>query len=218
MRIVIADDHEIFRDGLSLMLSRQKDIELAGEADNGLQLVEMVRRLQPDVIITDIKMPIMDGLEATRILLKEFPGLKIIALSMFDEENLVVDMLEAGAKGYLQKNADKTEIVEAINTVYTNNTYYCRRTTSKLASLIAKSKYSWHVKKNTVTFSERELGIIKLICQQQTAQQIADTLFLSRRTIEGYRIKILEKMNAKTTAGVVVYALKHGIIAEKDLQ
>ena len=218
MRIVIADDHEIFRDGLSLMLSRQQGIELVGEADNGLQLIELVRQLQPDVVITDIKMPVMDGLESTKILLKEFPDLRIIALSMFDEENLVIDMLDAGAKGYLQKNADKTEILEAINTVYGNNTYYCRHTTSKLAMLIAKSKYSWHEKKNAVSFSDRELEIIKLICQQLTAQQIADVLFLSRRTVEGYRFKILEKMNARNTAGVVVYALKHNIILEKELR
>lgn len=218
MRIVIADDHEIFRDGLSLMLSRQEGVELIGEADNGFQLIELVRKLQPDVVITDIKMPVMDGLEATRILLKEFPELKIITLSMFDEENLVVDMLEAGSKGYLQKNADKSEILEAINAVYTNNTYYCRRTTSKLASLIAKSKYSWQPKKIAVSFSDREIEIIKLICQQYTAQQIADTLFLSRRTVEGYRFKILEKMNAKNTAGVVIYALKNNIISEKDLK
>lgn len=218
MRVVIADDHEIFRDGLSLMLSRQQEINLVGEAENGLQLIEMVRRLQPDVVITDIKMPVMDGLESIRALLKEFPELKIIALSMFDEENLVVDMLEAGAKGYLQKNADKTEILEAIATVYGDNTYYCRRTTSKLASLIAKSKYSWNVKKKAVTFSDREVEIIKLICLQHTTQQIADAVFLSRRTVEGYRFKILEKMNVKNTAGVVVYALKHSIISEKDLQ
>src|SRR5688572_20925579 len=103
IRLVIADDHEIFRDGLALMLSKQQDIQLAGQAANGRELIALVTELQPDVIMTDVKMPLMDGIEATRTLLSRYPDLKIIALSMFDEENLIVDMLEAGAKGYLLK-------------------------------------------------------------------------------------------------------------------
>ena len=216
IRVVIADDHEIFRDGLALMLSKQKNIQLVGQAENGRQLVDMVLSLLPDIILTDIKMPLMDGVEAARYIIQKIPDAKIIALSMFDEENLVVDMLEAGAKGYLLKNADKQEILEALATVYENNTYYCRLTTARLASMIVKSRFSDSKKMKPVEFNEREKEIIRYICQQDTAQQIADKLFLSKRTVEGYRTRILEKMNVKNTAGVVIYAMKHHLITQAE--
>jgi len=216
IRVVIADDHEIFRDGLALMLSKQKNIQLVGQAENGRQLVDMVLSLLPDIILTDIKMPLMDGVEAARYIIQKIPDAKIIALSMFDEENLVVDMLEAGAKGYLLKNADKQEILEALATVYENNTYYCRLTTARLASMIVKSRFSDSKKMKPAEFNEREKEIIRYICQQDTAQQIADKLFLSKRTVEGYRTRILEKMNVKNTAGVVIYAMKHHLITQAE--
>ena len=140
IRLVIADDHEIFRDGLALMLSKQHEIQLIGQAANGKELVALVNELQPDVVMTDVKMPFMDGIEATRFLLSQNTDLRIIALSMFDEENLIVDMLEAGAKGYLLKNADKQEILDAIQSVYDGKPYYCHHTTSRLASMISKSR------------------------------------------------------------------------------
>src|SRR5882724_4657588 len=136
--LVIADDHEIFRDGLALMLSKQGDLSLMGQAEDGNELIEMVERLKPDLVITDIKMPRLDGIAATRLLLQKNPDIKIIALSMFDEDNLIVEMLEAGAKGYLLKNADKKEILEAIVTVYEDNIFYCKHTSARLASLIVK--------------------------------------------------------------------------------
>lgn len=215
IRLVIADDHEIFRDGLALMLSRQKNMSLAGQASDGGELLAMVRETQPDVVLADIKMPHMDGIEATKVLLHEFPDLKIIALSMFSEENLIVEMLEAGAKGYLLKNADKQEILDAIASVMQNQEYYCRDTSVTLASMIVKSNFNR--KKEVVEFSDREMEIIKLICKQFTAQEMGESLFLSRRTVEGYRTRILEKMNVKNTAGVVIYALKNKLISEKEL-
>lgn len=217
IRLVIADDHEIFRDGLSLMLSKQQHIQLAGQAENGRDLIALVNKVQPDVIMTDVKMPVMDGIEATRTLLAQHPDLKIIALSMFDEENLIVDMLEAGAKGYLLKNADKQEILDAIHSVYEDKNYYCHHTSSKLASLISKSRFNPYKKKDPVSFTERETEIIRLICQQLTAQEIADKVFLSKRTVEGHRTRILEKMNVKNTAGVVIYALKHKLVNEAEV-
>jgi two-component system response regulator NreC len=217
IRLVIADDHEIFRDGLAMMLSKQQDIQLIGQAENGRQLTSLVRELQPDVVMTDVKMPVMDGIEATRCLLAENPDLQIIALSMFDEENLIVDMLEAGAKGYLLKNADKQEILDAIHSVYMGKPYYCHHTTSRLASLISKSKFNPYRKKDPLVFTDREKEIIRLICQQLTAQEIADKVFLSKRTVEGHRTKILEKMNVKNTAGVVIYALRHRLVSEEEV-
>jgi DNA-binding NarL/FixJ family response regulator len=217
IRLIIADDHEIFRDGLMLMLSKEKDIILEGQAENGFELIEMVNEKQPDVILTDIKMPRMDGIQATKMLIKNNPDQKIIALSMFDEENLIVEMLEAGAKGYLLKNADKHEIIDAIEQVYEGNSFYCRHTSAKLAKMIVKSNFNPYKKTEKITFTDRETDIIKFTCQQLTAQQIGERLFLSKRTVEGYRTKILEKMNVKNTAGVVIYALRHGLIEEKDI-
>ena len=217
IRLVIADDHEIFRDGLALMLSKQQNIQLIGQAENGKQLLTLVRELQPDVVMTDVKMPVMDGIEATRSLLAENPYLQIIALSMFDEENLIVDMLEAGAKGYLLKNADKQEILDAIHSVYQGKPYYCHHTTSRLASMISKSKFNPYKKKDPLVFTDREKEIIRLICQQLTAQEIADKVFLSKRTVEGHRTRILEKMNVKNTAGVVIYALRHRMVSEEEV-
>jgi DNA-binding NarL/FixJ family response regulator len=217
IRLIIADDHEIFRDGLALMLSRQKDIILLGQAANGKELAELTGQHQPDVIITDIKMPVMDGIQASKLILKNQPDVKIIALSMFDEETLIVDMLEAGAKGYLLKNADKQEILDAIETVYEDKTYYCHHTSARLTNMIVKSNFNPYKKKEPVSFNEREIEIIKLICQQNSSKEISDKLYLSSRTVEGYRTKILEKMNARNTVGVVVYALKHNLIERSEV-
>ena len=217
IRLVIADDHEIFRDGLALMLSKQDAVVLTGQAADGEELLRLVADNRPDIVLTDIKMPRLGGIAAAKILLQRFPDLKIIALSMFDEEALIVEMLEAGAKGYLLKNADKKEIMEAILTVNEGNIFYCKHTTAHLASLIVKSKFDSRLKAPSTLFTDREKDIIRLICRQHTAQEIGDLLFLSKRTVEGYRTRILEKMDVKNTAGVVIFALKHSIIREEEI-
>ena len=211
IKIILADDHEIFRDGFKVLLRKQKEVALIGEASNGEELVEVATALKPDVVITDIKMPRMDGIAATRQLTSLMPHVGVIALSMFDEESLIVDMLEAGAKGYLLKNAPKVEILEAIRSVYQQQTYYCASTSGKLAQLIAKSSFEGGRKEKVPEFTERELQIIRLVCQEKTNKEIAEELFLSVRTIEGYRDKIQEKIQAKNAAGVVIFAIRHKI-------
>jgi len=217
IRLVIADDHEIFRDGLALMLSRQPNINLVGQAGNGRELMELLETTEADVVMTDLKMPLMDGITATRTLIQRYPHIRIIALSMFDEEELIVEMLEAGAKGYLLKNADKQEIIEAITSVFDDKIFYCRQTSSKLAAMIVKSRFNPYRDAQPITFTDREKEIIRLICLQYTAQQIGEKIFLSKRTVEGHRTRILEKMNVKNTAGVVVFALKNNLISEGEL-
>ncbi len=212
IRILIADDHEIFRDGFKLMLSKQTDIELVGEAENGKELVELVSQRQPDVVITDIKMPVMDGIEAAAKIAELFPEIGIIGLSMFDEDDLIIDMLEAGAKGYLLKNTNKEQIIEAISTVFQGDPYYCRTTSHKLTNMIAKSKFNPYRKKAKVEFTDREKEIIQLISQEKTNKDIGDILFISPRTVEGHRVKIMEKVEVKNTVGLVVYAIKHGLL------
>jgi DNA-binding NarL/FixJ family response regulator len=209
--IILADDHEIFRDGFAVMLNKIPEINLVGEAANGEELIKLTRKLKPDVIVTDIKMPVMDGIEATRQIKKG-----IIALSMFDEEELIVDMLEAGARGYLLKNAYKEEIIAAVKSVNKDEPYYCRNTTNKLAQMIAKSNFNPYKNITRPEFSERETAIIRLICREFSNKEIAEELSLSKRTVEGYRENILQKIDAKNSVGIVVYAIKHKIFEYKN--
>ncbi len=217
IKVAIADDHEIFRDGLRIMLQKQPYIELAGEAADGKELIEQVKRKLPDIVISDVKMPRMDGAAATRYLTEHYPSIGIIALTMFDEEDLIIDMLEAGARGYLLKNADKHEIIEAIKSVYNKQPYYCRHTSNKLAQMVAKSKFNPYKQKPKPDFNGRELKIIKHICAGLTSKQIADEIFLSVRTIEGLRMKIMEKMEVKNTAGIIIYAIKMHLFTPDEL-
>ena len=215
IRIVIADDHELIRDGFKVMVSRLPHLDLLAEASDGEELLQLTRTLQPDVVITDIKMPKMDGVTAAKIIHEEFPEIGIIALSMFDEEALIVEMLEAGARGYLLKHAGKDEIEEAVQSVYKNNTYYCNQTTQKLARMIASSRHVPGKKSAEPEFSDREIQVIQLISDGLASKEIADRLGLKTRTIESYRETIMEKMGVKNMAGIVVYSFKHGILKIK---
>ena len=217
INVVIADDHEIFRDGMRIMLQKQPDIQLVGEAGDGRELIEQVKKLQPDIVISDVKMPRMDGAAATRHLTEHYPHIGIIALTMFDEEDLIIDMLEAGAKGYLLKNADKNEIVDAIKSVYDQQPYYCRHTSNKLAELVAKSKFNPHRQLQKPEFNEREQEIIRYICDGLTSKQIGERIFLSVRTVEGIRMKILEKMEVKNTAGIIIYAIRNNLYTPEGI-
>lgn len=212
IKIILADDHEIFRDGFKAMLKKQPSVELIGEAADGEELVELTRQSQPDVVVTDIKMPKMDGLQATKIIATEFPHIGIIALSMIDEENLIIDMMEAGAKGYLLKNAHKKEIIEAIKVVNNGNIYYCDGTSAKLTRMIAQSdRISFTKRSSRPELSQKEIDVIQFICEEMTNKEIADRLHLSIRTIEGYRDRIQEKIGARNSAGIVVYAIRNKI-------
>ncbi|MBA2746897.1 MAG: response regulator transcription factor [Flavisolibacter sp.] len=211
IRIVLADDHELLREGFKVLLKKQSEIQVIGEASNGLELCALIEKDPPDVVITDIKMPKMDGIEATKLISKNFPHIGVIAFSMFNEESLVVDMLEAGAKGYLLKNAHKDEILDAIKMVNEDRTYYCSATSAKLASMIAKSSFDPYSRAKPVVFTEKEIAVICMVCEEKTNKEIADKMNLSIRTIEGYRDRIQEKIKAKNGAGIVVYAIRHRI-------
>lgn len=214
--VVIADDHEIFRDGLKLVLTKKNGIELVGEAENGKSLLSLVQQLQPDVVVTDIKMPEMDGAEATRHLTRTWPDINVISLSMFDEEDLVVEMFEAGARGYLVKNANKTEIIEAIETVNNGQPYFSSSASNRLTQKLAKSWFNPFSKMRPPAFTTRELNVIDLICRECTNKEIADQLYISARTVEGIRLRIIEKMNVKNTVGMVIFAIKAGLFKPDD--
>jgi two-component system, NarL family, response regulator NreC len=211
VRVVIADDHEVFRDGLKTLLEKNELIQIVGEASNGHELIEICREVKPDIALTDIKMPIMDGIEASAYIYSHFPSIKIIALSMFNQDNLILDMINAGASGYLIKNASKKEIIEAINSVNKDIPYYCRSTSIKLAKLIGANGLG-NKSFEKISFSEKEIEIIKLICEEKTSKEIADIIFVSPRTVDEYRERIREKMKVKGTAGIVIYALQNDLI------
>jgi DNA-binding NarL/FixJ family response regulator len=211
IRIIIADDHKLFREGIRQALSEESNIKILAEASDGKDLVEKFRAIKPEVILTDVKMPIMDGIEATKKILEINPEIKIIGLSMFDDEANIIDMLEAGASGYLIKNADKDEIVDAIYTVFEGNPYYCKHTSHTLAKMISGSRFNSEKSRGKIEFTDRELDIVRLICQQMTNKEIADSLYVSIRTVEGYRLRIQEKLDVKNSVGIVIYAIKHNL-------
>lgn len=211
INIVIADDHSIFRDGFKVLLKEQEDVVLVGEAGDGRELMALVTKVQPDVVITDIKMPAMDGIQVCRHIKKEFPHIQVIALSMFNDDHLIVDMLEAGASGYLLKNTNKQELLQAVQAVYEGGNFYSSATSVKLTRLIGKSRFNPAKHRSAVKFTSRELEIIRLICDQYTTKEIASSLHLSIRTIESYRENLHQKTASRNSIGIVIYAIKQGL-------
>ena len=212
--IIIADDHEILREGICSTIQKYPDIIIVAEAANGKELVALTDKHQPDVIITDIEMPLMDGIEATAIISEKYPKIGIIALSMYDDDKLILDMLNAGARGYLLKNAPKEEIIEAIHTMEKEDAYFCRDIVNKMARLLKENRIS--KKQQKVTFSDKELRVINLICRQFQTKEISAMLNLSPRTIEGYRESILQKIGAPGSIGIVIYAIANQIFDVND--
>lgn len=212
IKVIIADDHDIYRDGLFMLLGRDSDIEVIAEANNGESLIELCSSLKPDIVLTDLRMPIKDGIEAINELSSQSPKIPCIALSTFDSDQLIVNALEAGASGYIIKNSQKGEIIEAIKTVMEGQPYYCQSSSQRLVNLIKNSHYNPYTNRsNNNTFTDKELSIIKHICEEKNSKEIGEILFMSSRTVEGIRAKILEKMNVKTAAGVAIYAIKNNL-------
>jgi DNA-binding NarL/FixJ family response regulator len=210
IKIIIADDHEIYRKGFSFLLHDQMDINIIAEANNGKELLDQASKLNPDLIITDIKMPEMDGIKATSQLMQLHPQPGIIALTMYNDEKLIIDMLEAGAKGYLMKNITKKELMEAIHTVKNKRTYFSNDTAQIMAKFMAGchfTNYSGRIS----SFSKKEIEIIRLICEEYPSKQIASMLGLSIRTVENYREKIQEKTGARNMVGIALFAIKNNI-------
>jgi DNA-binding NarL/FixJ family response regulator len=212
--VVIADDHELFLDGLVMLIQSLDDIELIGTASNGHELINMVKKLAPDVVLTDINMPLIDGIEATKKISAKFPKVRVVALTMYDEGEQIIEMIEAGAMGYLVKNASKEEINEAIISVYNNISYFCKQTTLKISQLVSSRGLKHSKETNNAVFKEVEKEIIRHICNGLTSKEIGVLIHLSYRTVEGYRVKIQEKMNVSNIAGIIKYALKHNLITD----
>jgi DNA-binding NarL/FixJ family response regulator len=209
INIILADDNEIFRLGFITLLSKQPGIKLVAQASNGQDLVVLAKKLQPAVIITDIKMPVMDGIEATKYLSEHLPHIAVIAMTMYDDEDIVSDMIRAGAKGHLLKNAQKEEIIEAISSAHNNRRYYCKETMPILEKLQENKMIDRSHSIRNFNLTEKEKLIITLICREFSNKEIGKMLGLSPRTIEGYRETIMEKLQVRKSAGIIRFALAH---------
>jgi DNA-binding NarL/FixJ family response regulator len=212
IKIAIADDYKIFRDGLKVGMSVDENLEVVLEADNGEELLVGLNETKVDVIIMDLKMPIMDGVEATKEVKKKFNSIKVLVVTMYEDDKFIIHLMENGANGYLLKNADAEEIRKSIYAVHENG-YYFNDLVNKalLKRLVLKGNIKPSFSED-IEFHERELEVLKLICEEKTAAEIGKEMFLSPRSVEGIRSRLIEKVGVRNTAGLVMFAIKKGIV------
>lgn len=214
IKVAIADDHKIFRSGVINTLTPYENINVVFEAEDGVHLLEIMEQQQPDVILMDLKMPNMDGIEATKKVREKYAHVKVIVLTMYEDDNFIVHLIEMGANAYLLKNAEPGEIYEAICTTYEKGFYFNENVNlALLKKVMHKTKQQFKPTfQAEVPLTDRELEVLRLICEELTTQQISEKIFLSPRTVEGLRQKLLEKTGAKNIVGLVMYAFRNGLI------
>jgi DNA-binding NarL/FixJ family response regulator len=206
IRIIIADDHIIFRKGLRTILNEVTDFKVVAEATNGIELLEILKNQEAEVILLDIKMPEMDGLKAAEIIAKQYPEIKIIALTMHEEIGYFNQMIEAGAVGFLLKKTNKDELETAIKAVMQNENYYSQEFITSI------NKYAIPNKVSNIKLSQREIEVLELVCKGYSNLEISKMLDLSQRTIDGHRSRLFEKTGAKNAPNLVLFAVKNGLI------
>ncbi len=212
IKVAIADDHKIFRDGIRMAMSGKEYLKIIWEAENGKDLMHKMRIKLPDVLLMDIRMPEMDGVNAISLIRKEYENIKIIVLTMYDDQEMISRMMEMGANAYLTKNTDPEEIYNAILTCM-NDDFYFNELVNK--AVLLKLQHKKQIKQyypNPVTFSEKELRILKLIAEDKTTEEISKEVFLSPRTIETVRQNMKSKVGARTIAGLVMYGMRNRLI------
>lgn len=213
IKIIVVDDEALFRKGLGFIISREPNFSVIHEANNGQELITFLRSTYelPDIVIMDLKMPIINGVEATKIIHKEFPEIKIIALTSYHSKAFIANMIDVGACAYLLKSTSPEELIFTINEVANKGFYYSEEVVNviKEASL-SGSKLKSYLDKSMLT--EREIEVLKLICKQKNAAEIGDYLFISPRTVEGHRTNLLLKTNSKNVAGLVIFALQNNLV------
>jgi DNA-binding NarL/FixJ family response regulator len=212
IKVIIADDHALFRTGVKTSLSFYKDIEFLGEAENGMQLLNLVKFLKPDIILLDIQMPIMDGIATLPEVKKILPDVKIIMLTMNDDVSMISRLMEIGANSYLTKNSDSETIYQAIKTCYENEFYFNEYTNKAMLAGLRNKKTDVNPFADEADLSEKEKNVLKLMCEEKSTKEIADMVDISPRTVEAIRDRLKIKTGAKTTAGLILYAVKHGIV------
>lgn len=213
IKIALVDDHKLIRAGMRVLLEQTDDFKIVIEAANGEELLNKLPKIRTDVILLDIDMPVLDGIETTKILQEKFPRIKIIMLSLHDEDRFIIHLMELGASGYLLKDAEPEEVEKAIRSVNGGERYF-NDTVNKVMFRKATNKTVRNSKvfNQKVDLTEREISILSLICEGMTNAQIAEEINLSQRTIEGYRLKMLNKLEVKNTAGLVAYAIKNYLV------
>ncbi|MCA6422343.1 MAG: response regulator transcription factor [Flavobacterium sp.] len=213
IKLLLADDEELFRKGISFLLQRQENIQILYEADNGNEVVEYLKSssIHPDIILMDLKMPLLNGVEATKLINKEFPSIKIIALTSYNTKSFIANMIDIGAASYIVKNSSPEEMITTINQVIEKGFYYNEEVLNVIQENLIDNK-----RKNLffeeVILTKREREILELICNQKSTQQIAEKLFISPRTVEGHRNNLLLKTDSQNSAGLVVFAIQNKIV------
>lgn len=212
IKIVLVDDEVLFRKGISFLLGREENIEIIHEASNGLELISFLKESSqlPDIIITDLKMPLLNGVEATKIIHKEFPQIKIIALTSYDSKSFVANMIDIGAVSYIVKNATPQELLRTIQEVANKGFYYNDTVMKIIQDTVLTSKNN-KSKLDSGFLTSRELEVLQLICDQKTTIEIGEKLFISPRTVEGHRNNLLLKTESRNIAGLVVFAIQNEI-------
>lgn len=205
INVVIADDHQMFIDGIRSILDNVSDITIVAEAKDGLDLIKAVEKESPDIVLTDIRMPGMDGIAAVKYLSEYYPNIPVLALSMFDQEEEVIDMLKAGAAGYIIKKAGKDELVTAIHKLVNRGHYY----SPSISTEVNKWLNNPDMIRQATPLTKRERQILKLIADGKTSQQISRSLKISKYTVDTHRKNIHKKLDIKTNTGLVKYVLEN---------
>jgi two-component system, NarL family, response regulator NreC len=209
IKILLADDHTMMRHGLTKSFEQVKDIEVIGQATNGHSIIEMAKELSPDVIVMDISMPELNGIEATRMITRDYPEVKVIGLSMHESDKYVREMFKAGACGYLLKNCPFEELIDAIKTVYGGKTYI----SPSIGNMVIKD-YAGQSQEQESAFSvlsQREREVLQLFAEGKTTKQIASHLYISPKTVEAHRLRIMNKLNIDNIAQLTKYAIQEGL-------
>jgi len=210
IKVLLVEDHKILRDGLKAALSGNKEVKVIGECEDGNLVMEFLEKNEVDVIMMDIKMPIMGGIETTQQVNEKYPNIKILALSMYNEEAYIMKIFKAGASGYILKNTSIAEMIEGIKKVYAGEIFYSLEVANIMVSKYMNKTIKAKSKNTSITIDDltkREKEIIKLISNEFTNQEIADKLFISARTVDTHRRNLLQKLGVKNTAGLVKFAM-----------
>ncbi len=208
LSIILVDDHKLFREGLKILLSKVSFVIKISEASNGQEFIDQLSHEKPDIALLDIEMPVMNGIKATQLALEIMPELKIIGLSMYADQSYYTHMIEAGAKGFLMKNSSFDDVKRAISEVADGRSFFSGEIMDDLIQNINRKK----IIKKATDLTDREIEILFLICKGLSNQEIADKLYLSKRTVDKHRENLLLKTNSKNTASLVIYAIKNEII------
>jgi len=211
IKIILTDDHQLFRDGIKSLLQTTQHIEIVGEASKGKKLLELLKQSTPDILILDITLPDISGIEITRQVSHDYPHLKVLILSMHNEDEFVINALKAGAKGYLPKDISKHELLEAIKTIYEGKEYFSKTISETFFKKFVQRTRIGLQGENPI-LTPRETEVVKLVAEGLKNQQIADKLFISVRTVDAHKNNIMKKLNLKSNIDIVKFAIKYELI------